>query len=134
MKYISCYGFLLACLSVLVFNSCSYTDDDVATDAMAYAEYIIDNQSGATLIYFGASEIEIMPSESKTINSEVLLGISTPASPSIGLESLILFRDDNGSLVTAFEMDPVTDDPWTEENISDNESKFTLSITAEMIE
>ncbi len=123
---------LFSCLIIMTI-SCTNRDDG-ATDPAAFAEYIIDNRSSVMLIFSVDTSIEIIPNELKVIYSDGFMGATNPPAPSIALGSLILLRDDNGTLITALEIDPIIDNQWNEEIISNNSSKFTLIVTDEMID
>ena len=130
---INYFKYFLGFSLIIILFSCSNSNDG-ATDPLGITDYFIDNQTSEILIYSIDNSIDIMPSEIEVIHSSGSLGTTYPIEPSYGLESLVLFRNDNGTLITALEIDPIIDSQWNEEIISNDHSKFTLIVTDEMIE
>ncbi len=123
--------FILGLFLVLITISCS-EQDDIVIDPGGFAEYIIDNQSSELLIFSDeTSSIEIIPGELEVIFFGAFLAGVEP--PSAGLRSLTLLRIEDGTFVTALEIDPIIDEQWIEEIISDSRSNFTLIVTDEML-
>lgn len=116
--------------------SCS-NNDAISSDPSADGEYILDNQSSFQLKAAFNSEFyddtEIIPSESKTILMESFFGATRPIKPSSALHGAKLMREDNGTFTTVLEFHTIEDDAWAEEEIATNNSKFTLTVTDDML-
>jgi hypothetical protein len=123
----------LSCIASIGSISCSGDEVKKSTDPAAISSYAISNQTSEILIYAGENNVEISPSESSDIDLEAVMGAKEPMKPSAKFDSIVLYKNVNGSPMKVFEFNPVTNQEWNEEVISYNNSKFILTITNDML-
>jgi len=134
MKTKSILLFLIGLMSFGV-TSCSKNDNSTVADPSAISYYIINNQSSELLVFSNEEgTIEIPPLESKELAIGGGMGSTIPPQPSEYFDSLVLFRNDNGTMVIAVVVEPIIDEQWVEEQLSTNISNFVFAVTNDMIE
>ena len=138
MKSIKIYLSIFMSINMILL-SCSNDNSNIIADPIGDSSFVINNQSSQVLIYYNnlttpTERIIINPSQITEIASNSG-GIASGPIPSETFDELFFFKEVNTIEIIAFEMNPVTNNEWNYEYLSnENIDQYTFIITNEMID